>query len=163
MDPRCCRTTRRLHSTTDGPGSGAESQRACKTSSPSARKPSRKAAQCHRHCTTTFRKQLYSPASFCRPGAAAASPARAPRRRAGRPPACAGCVRVRVRIFSVPKPRPRRASPCLPGSRLRRPRQSRFQGFQSISARTMINSRVGCYRPRDRGAWPCCWSLLRIP
>jgi len=33
-------------------------------------RPSRNAAQCHRHCTTTFKKQLYSPASFCRPGTA---------------------------------------------------------------------------------------------
>ena len=28
--------------------------------------------QCHRHCTTTLRKQLYSPIMFCSPGAATA-------------------------------------------------------------------------------------------
>ena len=34
------------------------------------RKASRNALQCHRHCTTTLRKQLYSPVSFCSPGPA---------------------------------------------------------------------------------------------
>ena len=53
----------------------------------SAREPKRdlNSRQCHRHCTTTFRKQLYSPIWFCSPGVAAPGPAS---------PSCCWCCPV---------------------------------------------------------------------